>query len=286
VSGELFVLEYRTALAKAGWVISNESKGADASVLAHYSQHGRNLWANLRWNNDNYQIQVAEAGAKNLGKTLSANCHVALSGLLFDFNETAREVPLKDGSSPLTISPSEINGDLGETGTFAATTTTTVPGAFSWQMVKEQEIDDLTAYILVASSCAGQTTCTAKLVNHHPGFVSVQVAFHPASSTQIMQAESVPVLRQALASLKKDRSLRVEVQGHTDNVGTDAYNQMLSDSRAAAVVAWLIQHGTAAARLTSKVHNPCPISEKPDILARAKRAPRRTGPDLTSRTRL
>jgi hypothetical protein len=184
VSGELFALEYRTALAKAGWVISNESKGADASVLAHYSQHGRNLWANLRWNNDNYQIQVAEAGAKNLGKTLSANCHVALSGLLFDFNETAREVPLKDGSSPLTISPSEINGDLGETGTFAATTTTTVPGAFSWQMVKEQEIDDLTAYILVASSCAGQTTCTAKLVNHHPGFVSVQVAFHPASSTK------------------------------------------------------------------------------------------------------
>ena len=38
-----------------------------------------------------------------------------------------------------------------------------------------------------------------------------------------------------LALLKKDRSLQVEVQGHTDDVGTDAYNQMLSDSQAAAI---------------------------------------------------
>jgi len=55
-----------------------------------------------------------------------------------------------------------------------------------------------------------------------------------------------------LALLKKDRSLQVEVQGHTDDVGTDAYNQTLSGSQAAAVVAWLTQHGIAAKRLTSK----------------------------------
>jgi hypothetical protein len=105
----------------------------------------------------------------------------SLSGLFFNFNKTASEIPLKDGSSPLTISRSEINGDPGENGNFTATTTTAAPGAFSWQMAKEEETDDLTAYTLVASSCSGQNTCTAKLVNHHPGMVNVQVAFHPAT---------------------------------------------------------------------------------------------------------
>jgi outer membrane protein OmpA-like peptidoglycan-associated protein len=119
-------------------------------------------------------------------------------------------------------------------------------------LVKEKEYDDLTAFKLTGSSCAGQTTCTATLVNEHPGFANTQVAFLPATSTQIMQAESAPVLWQALALLKKRGSLQVEVQGYTDDVGTDAYNQTLSDSRAAAVVAWLTQHGIAAKRLTSK----------------------------------
>jgi OOP family OmpA-OmpF porin len=66
-----------------------------------------------------------------------------------------------------------------------------------------------------------------------------------------MKDASTPVLQQALAFLKKHCSLRVEVQGHTDNVGTDAYDQTLSDSRAAAVVALADRPRIAAARLTS-----------------------------------
>jgi len=116
----------------------------------------------------------------------------------------------------------------------------------------EYETDDPKAFTLTASSCAGQTTCTATVRADHPGFANVGVSFYPANTAQIMQAESAPVLRQVLALLKKDRSLQVEVQGHTDDVGTDAYNQMLSDSQAAAVVAWLRQEGIAATRLTSK----------------------------------
>ncbi len=36
---------------------------------------------------------------------------------------------------------------------------------------------------------------------------------------------------------------RVEVQGHTDNSGTAEHNQVLSEQRAEAVRAWLVQHG-------------------------------------------
>lgn len=45
---------------------------------------------------------------------------------------------------------------------------------------------------------------------------------------------------------------RIQVQGHTDNRGTKAYNKTLSDKRAAAVKKWLIANGIDAARLESK----------------------------------
>ena len=45
---------------------------------------------------------------------------------------------------------------------------------------------------------------------------------------------------------------RVEVQGHTDNSGTPEHNKVLSEQRAEAVRAWLVQHGVAADRLVAR----------------------------------
>jgi OOP family OmpA-OmpF porin len=45
---------------------------------------------------------------------------------------------------------------------------------------------------------------------------------------------------------------RVEVQGHTDNVGGAKYNQNLSQRRARSVVRWLVRRGIAPARLLPK----------------------------------
>jgi hypothetical protein len=47
-----------------------------------------------------------------------------------------------------------------------------------------------------------------------------------------------------------DPILKLEIQGHTDNVGSDEYNQKLSESRAASVVTWLTGKGIAQGRLT------------------------------------
>jgi OmpA-OmpF porin, OOP family len=66
-----------------------------------------------------------------------------------------------------------------------------------------------------------------------------------------LKPESDPALEKVAALLASNPTLKLEVQGHTDNVGTPAYNQKLSDARAAAVKAWLVAHGAAAARLTS-----------------------------------
>ena len=67
-----------------------------------------------------------------------------------------------------------------------------------------------------------------------------------------LQPSSDASLQPAANMMTADKALKLEVQGHTDNVGNDAYNQTLSEARAKAVVTWLTQHGVAADRLTAK----------------------------------
>lgn len=60
----------------------------------------------------------------------------------------------------------------------------------------------------------------------------------------------------------------VRVEGHTDAKGTDAYNQRLSERRAAAVKAWLVANGgVRAATMTTKgfgARRPAAPNTKPD----------------------
>ncbi|SEM74031.1 OmpA family protein [Palleronia pelagia] len=58
-------------------------------------------------------------------------------------------------------------------------------------------------------------------------------------------------LRVLAASLNRYPQSLVEVQGHTDNTGSAAYNQDLSERRAQAVTSILLQNGVASGRLTS-----------------------------------
>ena len=51
--------------------------------------------------------------------------------------------------------------------------------------------------------------------------------------------------------LKEDQQRKVLIEGHTDSVGTDAYNQALSDRRAKSVFDYLSSRGVDPARLKS-----------------------------------
>ncbi|MBK7631213.1 MAG: OmpA family protein [Ignavibacteriales bacterium] len=63
--------------------------------------------------------------------------------------------------------------------------------------------------------------------------------------------ESDNVLMGALKTLKTYPDIIVEISGHTDNVGSNAYNQKLSQRRADAVKAWLVAKGIPSERITS-----------------------------------
>jgi len=64
-----------------------------------------------------------------------------------------------------------------------------------------------------------------------------------------LRPDAVAILNEAIEVLKKYPELKVEVAGHTDSVGTDAYNQKLSERRAKAVFDYLTSNGVDAGRL-------------------------------------
>ena len=64
--------------------------------------------------------------------------------------------------------------------------------------------------------------------------------------------DSGKVLGAVLKLLQDNADLKLHVEGHTDNVGAKAANQVLSQKRAQAVVGWLITNGVDPSRLTAQ----------------------------------
>jgi outer membrane protein OmpA-like peptidoglycan-associated protein len=63
--------------------------------------------------------------------------------------------------------------------------------------------------------------------------------------------EGYPILEHAVTVLKENSDIKVEIQGHTDNVGTDVYNQKLSERRAESVKDYLVKKGIDAGRIST-----------------------------------
>src|SRR6476661_3845923 len=67
-----------------------------------------------------------------------------------------------------------------------------------------------------------------------------------------LKPESVSELDKVVTLLTDNPKLQIEITGHTDNVGKPADNLLLSQNRAKAVVAYLLNHRIDPKRLTSK----------------------------------
>lgn len=87
-----------------------------------------------------------------------------------------------------------------------------------------------------------------------------------------LRPEATPTLDKLAEALKGTSVAPVEIQGHTDNIGAagDAARQLLSEARAKAVMTWLVEHGVATAKLSSKGYGKTrPVAANDSDLGRA-----------------
>ncbi len=95
---------------------------------------------------------------------------------------------------------------------------------------------------------------------------------HFEFNRSIIRSISYPILDDVVQLLKLNPQIhRVQVEGHTDAVGGDAYNQRLSESRAKAVVAYLASKGVPSDRLSAAGYGRSrPIADNSTAEGRAK----------------
>jgi OOP family OmpA-OmpF porin len=93
--------------------------------------------------------------------------------------------------------------------------------------------------------CPGLIVVTAKEIR-----ITQQIHFEFNKAT--IKPDSFPILDAIRDALEGNPKIKLEVQGHTDNVGNAAYNQKLSGARADSVRMYLAGHGIDPTRLTSK----------------------------------
>jgi outer membrane protein OmpA-like peptidoglycan-associated protein len=110
--------------------------------------------------------------------------------------------------------------------------------SLSFDYSNQQKFDPLTLDIYLDPAKSGRSAVLNNLF-----FDSNQATLKSRSRTE---------LSRLVEFLRQDANLRVEVAGHTDNVGTPAANLSLSQRRAQAVLTYLTGHGVPATRLRAK----------------------------------
>jgi outer membrane protein OmpA-like peptidoglycan-associated protein len=77
-----------------------------------------------------------------------------------------------------------------------------------------------------------------------------------ATNSAEIRESSRYILDEFIRFLKENPRLRIEIQGHTDNVGAMESNMALSNDRAFTVREYLEKNGISGGRLTSKGYGP------------------------------
>lgn len=100
--------------------------------------------------------------------------------------------------------------------------------------------------------CPGTPPGTRVNANGCPDILLTLTGINFKFDSSVIEPASEQILQQAVQTLNEVSAVDIRIVGHTDSVGSDAYNQALSQRRADAVQAYLINRGIAASRLSSE----------------------------------
>lgn len=67
-----------------------------------------------------------------------------------------------------------------------------------------------------------------------------------------IKPEAAAILDRLVAFMNENKDKRVNLAGHTDSIGTEAYNQKLSERRANSVASYITKKGIDASRVTAQ----------------------------------
>jgi OOP family OmpA-OmpF porin len=140
---------------------------------------------------------------------------------------------------------------LDDTDMMRLTAKLTKNGAETWMFVMPRDLGSgLTVYIVQQEAMQQDITANAMMDSLKAnGHIALAINFDTGKST--IKEESQPIIEQMVDLMKTNPDLKVEIQGHTDNVGDAKSNQKLSEDRAASVKKALVDKGIDAARMTS-----------------------------------
>lgn len=86
----------------------------------------------------------------------------------------------------------------------------------------------------------------------------------------VIKKSSYPTLDKIVEVMKTNPTYMLSIGGHTDDVGSEEYNQVLSEKRASSVRRYLIEHGVEESRIASKGYGKTmPIADNTTVEGRA-----------------
>ena len=100
---------------------------------------------------------------------------------------------------------------------------------------------------------------------------TVGEAYFDFDKADIKAHDGRGVLDDVVKTMRDNPSLHVVVEGHTDSVGSEAYNQKLSERRAEAVKRYLVAQGIDGSRVTMRGYGKSkPVADNGTAAGRAK----------------
>lgn len=101
------------------------------------------------------------------------------------------------------------------------------------------------------------------------GFVTLYIGFETAKAD--LKADGIAAVAEIVGVLQMNPTLRISIEGHTDNVGQPAANQALSQARAESVMKAVLTRGVERDRLSAVGHGQqSPIADNRTEQGRAK----------------